>query len=270
MESKLSSPKSTSLVPLVAEEDGLHPSLRIICQEDNKLPLTSEETGRARVKRAAALRNDIVTKRIKRLDDKTDDQNGMFSYHNTNKCYKSYTHSGKLKAIEEKISEEPMECETDNGASTSVGFRKSLRRSILPCPPPSCPKDPRTLLCVICGNVEHKRNRDKYRICEYGSAEKFVNAAIYFQDEVFTRVADRLSNNHEECIKSVISADLYCHNTCLQSYLRKFDRNIKSTDHIKPDINNIKRVLFNRTLPYIDNLLAKGECCTMSDIVEFA
>ena len=116
----------------------------------------------------------------------------MFSYHNTNKCYKSYTHSGKLKAIEEKISEEPMECETDNGASTSVGFRKSLRRSILPCPPPSCPKDPRTLICVICGNVEHKRNRDKYRICEYGSAEKFVNAAIHFQDEVFTRVADRL------------------------------------------------------------------------------
>ncbi|KAH3850765.1 hypothetical protein DPMN_093238 [Dreissena polymorpha] len=201
MESKLSSPKSTSLVPLVAEEDGLHPSLCIICHEDNKLPLISEETGRARVKRAAALRNDIVTKRIKRLDDKTDDQNGMFSYHNTNKCYKSYTHSGKLKVIEEKISEEPMECETDNGASTSVGFRKSLRRSILPCQPPSCPKDPRTLICVICGNVEHKRNRDKYRICEYGSAEKFVNAAIYFQDEVFTRVEDRLSNNHEECIK---------------------------------------------------------------------
>lgn len=134
MESKLSSPKSTSLVPLVAEDDGLHPSLCIICQEDNKSPLTSEETGRARVKRAAALRNDIVTKRIKRLDDKTDDHNGMFSYHNTNKCYKSYTHSGKLKAIEEKISEEPMECETDNGASTSVGFRKPLRRSILPCP----------------------------------------------------------------------------------------------------------------------------------------
>ncbi len=84
MESKISSPKSTSLVPLVAEDDGLHPSLCIICQEDNKSTLSSEETGRARVKRAAALRNDIVTKRIKRLDDKTDDHNGMFSYHNTN------------------------------------------------------------------------------------------------------------------------------------------------------------------------------------------
>ncbi|KAH3717694.1 hypothetical protein DPMN_060489, partial [Dreissena polymorpha] len=74
--------------------------------EDNKSPLTSEETGRARVKRAAALSNDIVTKRIKGLDDKTDDHN------------------------------------------------------------------------------EYKRNRGKYRICEYGSAEKFVNAAIHFQDEV--------------------------------------------------------------------------------------
>ncbi|KAH3803979.1 hypothetical protein DPMN_132251 [Dreissena polymorpha] len=55
----------------------------------------------------------------------------------------------------------------------------------------------------------------------YGSAEKFVNAARHFQDEVFTRVADRLSNNQEECIKSVISADLYCHNTCLKIYLEE-------------------------------------------------
>ncbi|KAH3725194.1 hypothetical protein DPMN_051029 [Dreissena polymorpha] len=84
MDSKISSPKSTCLVPLVAEDDGLHPSLCIICQEDNKSPLTNEEAGRARVKLAAALRNDSVTKRIKRLDDKMDDQNGMFSYHNTN------------------------------------------------------------------------------------------------------------------------------------------------------------------------------------------
>ncbi|KAH3755093.1 hypothetical protein DPMN_190246 [Dreissena polymorpha] len=104
------------------------------------------------VKRAAALRNDIVPNRIKRLDDKTDDHNGMFSYYNTNKWYKSYKHSGKMKAIEEKISEEQMECETDNGASTSVGFRKSLCRSILLCSPrKSCPKDPRTLNRLICG-----------------------------------------------------------------------------------------------------------------------
>ncbi|KAH3741765.1 hypothetical protein DPMN_048491 [Dreissena polymorpha] len=218
------------MVPLVAEDDGLHPSLCIICREDNIPPLTSEETGRTRVKRAAALKNDIVTKRIKRLDNKMDDHNGMFSYHKTNKCYKSYTHSGKLKAIEQNISKEPMECETDNGASTIVGFRKFLRRSILPCPPPSCPKDPRTMICVICSNEEHNRNRDKYSICKYGSAERFVNAARHFHDEVSTRVADRLSNNQEECIKSVLSTDLYCHNTCLQSYLRKFDRNFKSTD----------------------------------------
>ena len=86
MESKISSPKSTSLVLSVAEDDGLHPSLCIICQEDNKSPLTSEDTGRARVKRAAALWNGNVSKRIKRLDDKTDDHNSMFSNHNTNKC----------------------------------------------------------------------------------------------------------------------------------------------------------------------------------------
>ncbi|KAH3716808.1 hypothetical protein DPMN_059537 [Dreissena polymorpha] len=86
-------------------------------------------------------------------------------------------------SIEEKLSKEPMECETDTWASTSVGFRKSLRRSILPCSSPSCPINHRTLICVICGNVEHKRNRDKYRICDYGSVEKCVNAAIHFQYE---------------------------------------------------------------------------------------
>ncbi|KAH3751017.1 hypothetical protein DPMN_185558 [Dreissena polymorpha] len=65
--------------------------------------ITHHKTGRVRVKRAAALRNDSVPNRIKRLDDKTDDHNGMFSYYNTNKCYTSCTHSGKLKAIEENI-----------------------------------------------------------------------------------------------------------------------------------------------------------------------
>lgn len=270
MEPAIPGPRSTSLVASVAEDDGFNPSLCIICQEDNKSRLTSEDTGRARVKRAAEIRNDTVTQRIRRLDDKNDDDNGMFVYHNTNKCYKSYTHSGKLKAIEEKRSEEPMECETDNEASTSAGFRKSLRSSVLPCAPPSCQNDPRTLLCAICGNVEHKRNRDKYRICEYGSAKKLIDAAKHFQDDVFTRVADRLSDNEDNSIKSVISADLYCHNTCRQNYLRQYERDIKCDVPEKPAIINIKRVLFNRTLPYIDNLLAKGECCTVSDIVEFA
>jgi len=125
------------------------------------------------------------------------------------------------------------------------------------------------LLCAICGNVEHKRNRDKYRICEYGSAKKLIDAAKHFQDEVFTRVADRLSDNEDNSIKSVISADLYCHITCRQNYLRKYERDFKPDVPEKPAIININRVLFNRTLPYIDNLLAKGECCTVSDIVEF-
>ena len=33
---------------------------------------------------------------------------------------------------------------------------------------------------------------------------------------------------------------------------------------------NIKRILFNRVLPYIDRMLAKGDCGTMSDVVQFA
>lgn len=57
------------------------------------------------MKRAANIRNDVVAKRIKSVmgDDEEDNDNGMFVYHNTKKCYKSYTHSGKLKSIEEKV-----------------------------------------------------------------------------------------------------------------------------------------------------------------------
>ena len=76
--------------------------LCIICQEDNKSPITSEIIGRTRIKRAATIRNDVVTKRIKSLIEDDAEDNGKFVYHNTNKCYKEYTYSGKLKSIEEK------------------------------------------------------------------------------------------------------------------------------------------------------------------------
>lgn len=271
--SSIPGPTSTTLVASMAEDDVFNPQKCIICQEDNKSPITSEQRGRTRMKRAAKIRNDIVMKRIKTVvgDVEEDNDNGMFVYHNTNKCYKSYTHSGKLKSIEEQNArcEEPMVYETEDAAS-SVGLSRTLRGSVVPCAPPSCDKDPRTLPCVICANVEHKKCRDKFRICEYDSVNNLICAAKHNKDEVFTRIADRLQEDECASVKSVVSADLYCHNLCRQNYMRKYERDVKSEAKEKPAITNIKRVLFTRALPYIDRLLAKGECCTMSDIVEFA
>ena len=90
-----------NLVVSMAKDDIFNHHRCIICQEDTKSPVTSEKTGRASVKRAAEIHNDIVTKRIKSLmgDDNEDNDIVAFVYHNTNKCYKSYTHSGKLKSL---------------------------------------------------------------------------------------------------------------------------------------------------------------------------
>lgn len=52
--------------------------------------------------------------------------------------------------------------------------------------------------------------------------------------------------------------------------MQKYERGIKAKVLEKPAITNIKQVLFAHALSYINKLLAKGECCTVSDIVEFA
>ena len=272
MEQSATGPTSMNLVASMAEEDMLNLSvdLCIICQEDTKSPVTSQKTGRARMKRAASIRNDDVAKRIKRVVTEDDDDDSMFVYHNTNICYKSYTHSGKLRYIQENSSQ----AEDGNNNMTSetaddAGLSKTLRRNVAPCAPPSCDKDPSTLPCVICGHVRHRTVRDKFRICEYDSCSKFIEAAKHNQDEVFTRIADRLQDDEGGSVRSVVSADLYCHNLCLQNYFRKYERDIKPEELENPDITNIKRVLFTRALPYIDRLLERGDCFTMTDLVQF-
>ena len=224
--SEIPGPVGMNLVVSMAKDDIFNHHRCIICQEDTKSPVTSEKTGRASVKRAAEIRNDIVTKRIKSLmgDDNEDNDIVTFVYHNTNKCYKSYTHSGKLKSIAEQNAtvEEPSISDTEHEACESVGLPKTLRRSVVHCAPPSCEQDPRTFPCVVCGNVKHKKCREKFRICEYDSAKKLIDAAMHNQDEVFIRIADRLKDDEESSVKSVVSADLYCHNLCRQNYMRKY------------------------------------------------
>ena len=119
-------PVSLNLVASVVKDDLFNHRLCIICQEDSKVPVTSKKVGRASMKRAAEICNHVVTKRIKSvMGDVEDDNNGMFVYHNTNKCYKAYTHSGKLKSIAEKNAalEEPTISDTELEASTSTGLR---------------------------------------------------------------------------------------------------------------------------------------------------
>ena len=52
--------------------------------------------------------------------------------------------------------------------------------------------------------------------------------------------------------------------------MRKYERDVKPITQERIAPTNIKHVLFTRALPYFDKILMRGECCTMTDIVEFA
>ena len=160
-------PSSLKLISPETESDTFSPQLCIICQKDDKLHLTSGPTGRGKIKRAAEIREDTVSKRIKLLmNDSDSNKSDIFSYHSTNQCYKTYTLQKTLNAIQkDKQKHMVLEPEVDE-ASTSSGVTKTMRKNVAPCAPPSCNKDPETLPCIICGNVRHKGMREKYRICE--------------------------------------------------------------------------------------------------------
>ena len=56
---------------------------------------------------------------------------------------------------------------------------------------------------MIYRQTENNGIREKFRICEASSESKFLQAAIYLQDEVFTKIADL---EKESC---VFDANLY-------------------------------------------------------------
>ena len=52
------------------------------------------------MKQAPEIRNGVVLKIKSVTGEEMDDDNAVFVYHNISNCYKKYTHSAKLKAIE--------------------------------------------------------------------------------------------------------------------------------------------------------------------------
>ena len=100
----------------------------IICQKSTDQNLTSNEQGRKRILDASVIRNDVVAKRIKLLDNVE-----CLSYHMSNQCYKKYT----LKKTLEKLSKEPSSGESDKPAAVSHTTRSSSTSR----PPPSSDVD---------------------------------------------------------------------------------------------------------------------------------
>ncbi|KAG0712845.1 hypothetical protein GWK47_017512 [Chionoecetes opilio] len=109
-------------------------------------------------------------------------------------------------------------------------------------------------------------------------------AAIFLEDVVIggrgsrSRRSDRAqtwrrphsSLGVREAVKSLLPAGNMVLGRGRRNYMRKYERDIKPEALERQGITNTKHVLFTRTIPYIDNILMRGECRTMTDIVEFA
>ena len=117
---------------------------------------------------------------------------------------------------------------------------------------------------------QKEQSSQKYKLCEDESTRNLVRAIKHKQDEVFTRVADRLRDNEDQCASSFLSADYYYHAQCKRKYMRDFIVQTSSSDseHEVKDYE-IKLNLFKRAVPYFDALINTGDCCTMSDAVGF-
>ena len=86
-------------------------------------------------------------------------------------------------------------------------FRSSLSARQPPSTTLHVPKQK----CIICCKTQLKGGiREKFRICEIPRAKRFLEAAIYLQDQLYTRVADL------EVDSQVFGADLYYHKNRLE------------------------------------------------------
>ena len=138
----------------------------IICQMLTPEPTTSTEDGGKRVREAASIREDVVSKRLKVIGQED------FVYHMSNQCYRTYTMKSVLDRITEVKSAETPD-DTDR-SKRDVQWSSSIPR---PEPTPECKIYKQT--CVICGNAKHHGSYEKYRISESQRAKNFLEATVF-------------------------------------------------------------------------------------------
>ena len=71
---------------------------------------------------------------------------------------------------------------------------------------------------MICGEIKSQGIYQKYRISEKERVSKFIEATVYFQDDVYQRTCD-LQDTY-----SLYEADLLCHKRSINRYLIEFER----------------------------------------------
>lgn len=235
----------------------VHPERCIICQKKNKKSETLHggTIGRKRVRDAAEQKNDDVHKRLRTLGSDFE-----FKYHNSYACYKKYTDIRNLSTTSE---EQSTSLDEEPAISDSFSNKPFTRSSTVPRPGPSPPVKSLYTKCVICAcervwlKKKGVREREKFRLCKNGSAQKFLDAMNYHKDDVYVRCADLSSSD------DIFAADLYCHKFCFQKYT-----NFKQTDPTCETKTNPKIGVFNDVISVLDPFIKSGYGFTISEIKE--
>ena len=91
---------------------------------------------------------------------------------------------------------------------------------------------------------------------ENDRAKKFLDAAIFFQDETYLRTCDL------QDISAVFGADLYFHKNCVRKYLFKYDR-ADAKNKVEPT-ESPKITAFKNLISEIEHGLQNGEGYVLS------
>lgn len=230
----------------------------ILCQKVTKQPPTSSEHGRNRILESAKIRDDEVYQRL------NEGKAAYFVYHVSNECYKRYTLKKTLDKISEGKSRQDRDANNVAGSSETqdASSWRSTRAKAKPRRPPGMLIDCYRKECVVCGQIKYKGDFEKFRICEGDRAWKFLQATVYFQDEVYTRTCDL------QDVQSVFGADLFCHKKCIRSYLVKYERASQTSGHQSQLSPKMK--VFKDVVESIDSGLSRGEGYAISDLRDYA
>ena len=237
----------TSGIPLkrlnINDTDEVVLSQCIICQEETAEGTVSSENGRKNIESAAAIRKDIVYKRLSTVDRES------IVYHVRHNCYKQYTLKIKLLNLQ--------------GSSPSnadqTGKRNSRSLSKTRAPPSTGEIDIWKHQCVICTCAKHNKEYKKFRISENERAEMFLDAAIYFQDDVYLRICDL------QDASAIFGSDIYCHKNCIRSYLLNYERALAKQEQ---EPHPVKNVVFRKVLESIMDELKEGKGFALNDLRE--
>ena len=104
--------------------------------------------------------------------------------------------------------------------------------------------------CIICNNVKlYDDIREKYRICQEDSAQQFLMAVNYHNDDMKVRLADI------DSVSRLIAADIYYHANCFRAYIIRYEQVIHNCilcmSNVKPlSINQVDDEKMVKLLEY--------------------